>query len=100
MSIKKLTWSQVMQKFDEFEQKFATEPRDESLPQFFETFGQIINESGYSTEQLKEIRIRMLRLREIFAEGKKKLASQSKDAFDRHKQVSQYIKTSQIKHKN
>jgi hypothetical protein len=100
MSDKKLTWNQVIKKFDEFEQKFATEPGDKSLPQFFKTFGQIINEGGYSTEQLKEIRVRMLRLREIFSKAKEKLASQGKDAIDRHKQVSQYIKNSNIKNKH
>lgn len=97
MNNKKLSWKQVLQKFDEFEEKFSTNPSDNSLPEFFETFGQIINDGEYNTEQLKEIRERMLNLREIFTKEKESLAERSNEALDRHRNVSQYVKTSHIK---
>ncbi len=97
MNSKKLTWEQVIKKFDEFEQKFKTNPADSALPEFFETFGEIISENVYTTEELKEIRNKMLNLREIFAEARKELTEKSHEALDRHKQVSQYLKTSHIK---
>jgi hypothetical protein len=39
----------------------------------------------------------MLNLRKLFAEAKEGLTEKSHEALDRHKQVSQYLKTSHIK---
>ncbi|MEM6338805.1 MAG: hypothetical protein AAF673_02630 [Pseudomonadota bacterium] len=99
MSNKKLTFPQVIQKFDSFEKKFAKNPGDKSLFEFFEVFGKIINEGGYTSEQLQKIRDRMLKLREIFSETRKALSEKSNETLNRHKNVSQYIKTSHIKNK-
>jgi len=82
---------------DEFEQKFKTNPADSSLPEFFKTFGKIISDNVYTTEELKEIRNRMLNLREVFGKAREDLTERSNEALDRHKQVSQYLKTSHIK---
>ena len=97
MTNKKLTWEQVIKKFDAFEQNFKTNPSDNALPKFFETFGAILNENIYTTEELKEFRNRMLNLRKLFAEAREELTEKSHEALDRHKQVSQYLKTSHIK---
>ena len=97
MTSKKLTWQQVIEKFDEFEKKFKTNPSDSSLPEFFEAFGEILNKNTYTTEELQEIRDRMLNLREVFAEKRVELTEKSHEVLDRHKQVSQYLKTSHIK---
>jgi len=94
---KELTWEQVIKKMDEFEQQFKTNPADSSLPEFFKTFGEIISDNVYTTEELKEIRNRMLNLRELFAKAREDLTERSNEALDRHKQVSQYLKTSHIK---
>ncbi len=99
MSNKKLTFSEVIRKFDSFERKFASNPGDKSLLEFFEVFDKIINEGGYTSEQLKQIRDRMLKLREIFSETRKALSEKSNETLNRHKNVSQYIKTSHIKNK-
>lgn len=99
MSNKKLTFPQVIRKFDNFERKFANNPGDKSLLEFFEVFGKIINEGGYTSEQLQKIRDRMLKLREIFSETRKALSEKSNETLNRHKNVSQYIKTSHIKNK-
>ena len=99
MSNKKLTFSEVIKKFDSFERKFTSNPGDKSLLEFFEVFGKIINEGGYTSEQLKQIRDRMLKLREIFSETRKALSEKSNETLNRHKNVSQYIKTSHIKNK-
>lgn len=100
MSDKKFTFAQVIKKIDSFEKKFAKNPGDKSLLEFFEVFGKILNEGGYTTEQLQEIRDRMLKLREIFSKTRKALSEKSNEALDRHKNVSQYIKTSHIKNNN
>ena len=39
MTNKKLTFAQVIEKFDDFEEKFANNPGDKSLPEFFEIYG-------------------------------------------------------------
>lgn len=99
MTNKKLTFAQVIEKFDDFEEKFAKNPGDKSLPEFFEIFGKLINDGNFTTKQLQEIRDRMLKLREIFAKAKRALSEQGSKALNRHKNVSQYIKTSHIKNK-
>ena len=96
MTNKKLTFAQVIEKFDDFEEKFAKNPGDKSLPEFF---GKLINDGGFTTEQLQEIRNRMLKLRELFTKTKKALSEKGSKALNRHKNVSQYIKTSHIKNK-
>lgn len=48
MSNKKLTFSQVIKKIDNFEKKFANNAGYRSLLEFFEVFGKIINEGGYT----------------------------------------------------
>lgn len=97
MSDKKIPFVQVIKELDIFEKKFVENPVDKSLIEFFESFNKIINEGGYTTEQLQEIRNRIFRLREIFSEIKKSLSKKSNEALDRHKNFSQYIKTSHIK---
>lgn len=97
MSNKKFTFAQIIEKIDSFEKKFAKNPGDKSLLEFFEVFGEVINKGVYTTEQLQEIRDRMLKLRDIFLKTRKTLSEKSNNALDRHKNVSQYIKTSHIK---
>lgn len=92
----KFTFAQLIKEIDIFEEKFVKNPADKSLLEFFESFNKIVNEGGYTTEQLQGIRDRILKLREKFSEAKESLSKKTNDTLDRHKNFSQYIKTSHI----
>ena len=100
MNNKKFTFAQLIEEIDILEKKFIENPADKSLLEFLENINKIINEAGYNTEQLLGIRDRILKLQEMFAKTKKTLSKKSNDALDRHKNFSQYIKTSHIKNNN
>lgn len=97
MNNTKFTFAQLIEEIDILEKKFIENHADKSLLEFLENINKIINEGGYNTEQLLGIRDRILKLQEMFAKTKKTLSKKSNDALDRHKNFSQYIKTSHIK---
>ena len=88
MSNKKLSFSQVIKKFNNLEKKFANYPGNKSLLKFFEVFGKIINKGGYTSEQLQKIRDRMLKLREVFPKTRKTLSEKSNETLNHYKNVS------------
>jgi hypothetical protein len=92
----KFTFAQLIKEIDIFEEKFIKNPADKALLEFFKSFNKIVNEGGYTTEQLQGIRDRILKLREKFSETKESLSKKTNDTLDRHKNFSQYIKTSHI----
>lgn len=99
MSNKKFTFEQLIEEIDTFEKKFIENPADKSLLEFFGSVNEIINEGGYTTKELQRIRDRILRLQELFSKTKQSLSKKSNEILNRHKNFSQYIKTSHIKNK-
>lgn len=97
---KKFTFVQLIEEIDTFEKKFIENPADKSLLEFFASANEIIKGGNYTTEELQRIRDRLLRLRELFSKTKQSLSKKSNEILDRHKNFSQYIKTSHIKNNN
>jgi len=92
-----ITWEEAIAKFDEFEEKFSSDYKDESLLTFFEDFSETVLNSGFSKDQLMEVRDRMKKLQDIFADKKTELKELSTQAIDRSENVSQYIKNANYK---
>jgi hypothetical protein len=92
----KFAFTQLIKEIDIFEEKFVENPADKSLLEFFGSFNRIVNEGVYTKEQLQGIRDRILKLQEKFSETREALSKKTNDTLDRHKNFSQYIKTSHI----
>ena len=97
MNKEKISWIEVMNRFDEFETSFANDPNDPELTKFFENFGADVIGSGFSDEQLSEIIGKMNNLRELFASRKKELKKLSAAALEKKKQLTRYLKNANYK---
>ena len=93
----KISWEEIIAQFDKFEEKFAKDSGDVSLPEFFQNFGKTIANGEFNDEQLKKIRDRLQKLRDLFAQKKNEIKEISTEALARHDQVSRYLKNANYK---
>jgi len=94
---KKISWEEIMTQFDDFEEKFAKDSSDASLPEFFKNFGESVANSNFDNEQLKKIRDKLQKLRDLFAQKKNEIKKISTETLARHGQVSRYLKNANYK---
>ena len=92
-----MSWEEIITKFDNFAKNFAKNSNDPSLPDFFQNFADIVANSGFDKDQLKKIRDRMQKLRDLFSERKDEIRRLSSEALTKHKQVSSYVKNANYK---
>jgi hypothetical protein len=97
MNIKNLTFDEMIKKFDDFEQKFREDPTNKMLLGFFTNYSNIITNSGYTEEQIEQIRNRVLQLKALLSEAREELSLKSDMLLKRYNAVSKYIRTSNIK---
>jgi hypothetical protein len=86
-----------MTQFDDFEEKFAQDPGDASLPGFFQNFGETVANGKFDNEQLKKICDRLQKLRDLFAQKKNDIKKISTEALAKHEQISRYLKNANYK---
>ena len=96
MNINNLTFDEIIKKFDDFEQKFREDPTNKMLLSSFTNYSNIITNSSYTKEQIKQIRNRVLKLKELLSEAREELSLKSDMLLKRYNGVSKYIKTSNI----
>ena len=97
MNKKKIKWEEMIVKFEEFKKNFIKNPLDESLTHFFKDFREMIENNEFSKEELLESRDRIQDLQNLFRENQDELNKKVTEAFDRKKNVSRYVKNSNLK---
>ncbi|GAB4169156.1 MAG: hypothetical protein Tsb006_7370 [Rickettsiaceae bacterium] len=94
----KLSFKEVIAKFDEFEEQFTKDSNNAELLKFFENFADVITNGDFGVGQLRAIRERMAYLRQLFDKRKEELRAMGAEAIAKHKQVDRYIKN--VNYKN
>jgi hypothetical protein len=97
MNKEKLKYEDFISSFDEYEKRFSTNVNDMFLREFFDNFENKIQKSNLSPEQLMEIKNKLGKLLQIFANKKQLLQNESIDILERQDQLNRYITNSNFK---
>lgn len=100
MEKNKVTWEEMLQKFDQFEQLLDTNIHDSKLNDFFVNIREGFSNGTFQQQHIVEAKNRVTNIIQKIAERKQDLQQQSNNLIKQRSQFDSYIKVSHINKKN
>lgn len=94
----KITWQEINDKFDHFEEKFIADPIDPSLTKVFDDFAEKVLNGDFNKEQMLQIRDRIINFRKTLATTREQLVQKGVKAISDSKQMTTYVKNANYKY--
>ncbi|WPY00554.1 hypothetical protein Trichorick_00434 [Candidatus Trichorickettsia mobilis] len=100
MNKNKVTWEEILQKFDQFEHLLDTNIHDSKLNDFFVNIREDFSNGTFQQCHIIEAKNRVTNIIQKIAERKQDLQQQSNNLIKQRSQFDSYIKVSHINKKN